>query len=116
MKENPRDLPTEDTQRIRDSVARTDTPLARALADFLRRVEAQSHIPPSKVKFRGRARPILTAPDNRIDPSDKPPIADEVREVARRDAPRVLGSFFRKVQQQRGIPVRLRNVRVKRAA
>ena len=43
-KENPISLPGADIQKVRDSVARTDTPLARSLHDFLRRLELQSHI------------------------------------------------------------------------
>ena len=58
-KENLRTLPEEEIQKIRDSVARTDTPLAIAFHGFIRRVEKQSHIhrPDSiKIKNNGHSR------------------------------------------------------------
>ena len=102
-KEIPRTITQEEMQRMRESVTEG---VERVVKPFLRRVEAQSHVRlPDSVKIKDKAEPIMTPPPggDEYDPS-KAPTAAEIRESVRRDAKRLLTPFFKRVQQQRGLP------------
>ena len=51
----------------------------------------------------GRAESLLS-PRGPVEVEGLMPTADEVRRSVRRDTKRLLGPFFKKVQQQRGLP------------
>ncbi|OGD89098.1 hypothetical protein A3J17_02015 [Candidatus Curtissbacteria bacterium RIFCSPLOWO2_02_FULL_40_11] len=54
MEQEPRYVSKEEMQRMRESVKKG---VERVVHPFLRRVEAQSHIRPSKVKYKGQRWP-----------------------------------------------------------
>jgi hypothetical protein len=58
----------------------------------------------------GKARPVFSKASQA---NDKRPSAQEVRQSVKGDARRLLGSFLKKAEEQRGLPSQLAKTRVR---